>query len=124
MAVADSSQSRYRTLGSPRFVSHWIDMSSLSSPQIFADYDGGCIANVVPALFGLRDDSFVPHDGRGADHTVLLVLDGLGVDQFEANRECMPTLAGLAYNTITSVVPSTTASALTSISTGVATPTA
>ena len=95
-------------------------MASPVTPQILADYDNACIANVVPALFGLRDDSFVPVPGTGAKQTVLLVLDGLGVEQYEANRDCMPTLAALDYSTITSVVPSTTASALTSISTGVA----
>ncbi len=90
-----------------------------SSQQVFADYDNACIANVVPALFGLRDDSFVPTDARGANQTVLLVLDGLGFEQFESFRDMMPTLAAMAYTPITSVVPSTTASALTSISTGV-----
>jgi len=46
------------------------------------------------------------------------VLDGLGWEQFDDYREHMPTLATFEGGPITTVVPSTTATALTSITTG------
>ncbi len=46
------------------------------------------------------------------------MIDGLGWNQLEARRSLAPTLAGLAGGSITTVAPSTTATALTSISTG------
>jgi predicted AlkP superfamily pyrophosphatase or phosphodiesterase len=49
---------------------------------------------------------------------VLLVLDGLGWDQFETHRALMPTLASLAGGPIHTVAPTTTATALSSIATG------
>jgi predicted AlkP superfamily pyrophosphatase or phosphodiesterase len=48
------------------------------------------------------------------------VLDGLGWNQLQDRIAIAPTLAGLAGGPITSVAPSTTATALTSISTGLA----
>jgi hypothetical protein len=49
---------------------------------------------------------------------VLLVLDGLGWDQLSERRHLAPTLAGMAGGPITTVAPTTTATALTSITTG------
>ena len=50
---------------------------------------------------------------------VLLVLDGLGAEQLAARRRVAPTLAEMHAATVTTVAPSTTSTALTSISTGV-----
>ena len=60
----------------------------------------------------------VPSVVGGADQVVLLVLDGLGWEQFQARTEVVPCLAGMEGRAITSVAPSTTATALTSIATG------
>ena len=49
---------------------------------------------------------------------VLLVLDGLGWEQLQERRHLAPTLSALVGGPITSVSPSTTATALTSIATG------
>src|SRR4051794_34420910 len=49
---------------------------------------------------------------------VLLVLDGLGWLQLQARRHLAPVLTGLAGGPITSVTPSTTAAAMTTITTG------
>jgi predicted AlkP superfamily pyrophosphatase or phosphodiesterase len=49
---------------------------------------------------------------------LLLVLDGLGWLQLQEHRALMPLVAGMQGGPITSVVPSTTATALTSITTG------
>jgi predicted AlkP superfamily pyrophosphatase or phosphodiesterase len=51
---------------------------------------------------------------------VLLVVDGLGWDQIVARGAGLPALHSLEGSSITSVAPSTTAAALTSITTGVA----
>src|SRR5688572_22057541 len=83
------------------------------------DYQGACITNVVPALLHLDDaPSWVPSPAIDADRVVLLVIDGLGWNQLQERRHLVPTLAGLAGGPITTVAPSTTATALTSISTG------
>ena len=60
----------------------------------------------------------MPSTVAGASQIVLLVLDGLGWEQFEARRAVVPTLATGAGRSITSVAPSTTACALTSLVTG------
>ena len=87
---------------------------------VLPDYDGACISNIVPAL--LEGDtewpSWIPADVAEADQIVLLVLDGLGWTQFQQRSSITPTLSSLAGGPITSVAPSTTATALTSISTG------
>jgi predicted AlkP superfamily pyrophosphatase or phosphodiesterase len=48
----------------------------------------------------------------------LLALDGLGWDQLEARRALAPTLATMAGDAITTVAPSTTATALSSLTLG------
>jgi len=53
-----------------------------------------------------------------ADNVVLFVLDGLGWDQLQDHRHLMPTLASMAGGPIHTVAPTTTATALTSITTG------
>ena len=54
----------------------------------------------------------------GPGPRVLLVLDGLGWEQLQDRRHLAPTLAAMAGGPITTVAPSTTATALTSITTG------
>lgn len=83
-------------------------------------YDGGCISNVVGQIIGPRDADWLPSTVRDADAVVLLVLDGLPSTSIERHAERVPTLRSLQGGPITSVVPSTTPTALTSITTGVA----
>jgi hypothetical protein len=83
-------------------------------------FDGASIAGLVPALLGVRDDSFLPVAAREADAVVLLVLDGLGWNALREHAAEMPELAAMEGGPITTVVPATTASALTSIATGLA----
>lgn len=82
--------------------------------------DGASVAGVVPALLGARDASWLPPVVRDADQVVLLVLDGLGWRAIEEHRTRMPTLDAMEGGAITTVLPSTTATALTSIATGLA----
>jgi hypothetical protein len=61
---------------------------------------------------------WIPEPVRAASQVVLLVLDGFGWEQFLARPELAPTMRALTGGPITSVVPTTTATALTSITTG------
>lgn len=83
-------------------------------------YDGACITSVVPALLEPGDDAppWLPAVAAEADRVVLLVLDGLGWTQLQSRRHLTPTLASMEGGPITTVAPSTTATALTSITTG------
>ncbi|HXQ75140.1 MAG TPA: alkaline phosphatase family protein [Acidimicrobiales bacterium] len=88
---------------------------------VLPDYGGACLSSVVPALFDRFEPevpSWLPGPARGARQVVLLVLDGLGWQQLQADGAHTPTVAGGAGGPIPSVVPTTTATALTSITTG------
>ena len=84
------------------------------------DYADACVTNLVPALLtpGERTPSWLPEAALDADRIVLLVIDGLGWLQLEERRHLAPNLSALAGTAITTVAPSTTATALTSIATG------
>lgn len=92
----------------------------MSDQPVLPSYDGACISNLVPAL--LRPTGTVPPwlpaVASGASRVVLLVIDGLGWNQLAKRRSSTPVLDGLDGGPITTVAPSTTATALTSISTG------
>ena len=83
-------------------------------------YGAGCLDQVVPTLLTGRSASWVPEPVAGARSVVLLVLDGLGWNQLEQHRASLPVLGSMTGGSITSVLPSTTASALTSLATGMA----
>ncbi|MGH9048969.1 MAG: alkaline phosphatase family protein [Acidimicrobiia bacterium] len=87
---------------------------------VVPDYGGRCITGLAPALVGAQPVDWLPAPVAGADAVVLLVVDGLGWDAIGSHRSEMPELAGLDGGPITTVVPSTTASALTSLATGLA----
>jgi hypothetical protein len=91
---------------------------------VMPDYGGACLSSVVPTVFSvLAGDSdvptWVPAPLQGANQVVLLVLDGLGWEQLQAAKASAPTLASATGGPITSVAPTTTATALTSLTTGV-----
>jgi hypothetical protein len=81
-------------------------------------YDGAGISNVVAALFGATDSSWLPAPTRDARTIVVLVVDGLGWEAITTRAQFLPEVAALTGGPITTVAPSTTASALTSITTG------
>jgi predicted AlkP superfamily pyrophosphatase or phosphodiesterase len=87
---------------------------------VIPSYGGACISSVVPRLLGPPEQapSWLPAIAADADQVVLLVIDGLGWEQLETRRHLAPTLAAMEGGPITTVVPSTTATALTSIATG------
>lgn len=81
------------------------------------DYRGPVLSGLARPLVAGDPAQWVPRppDTRA---TVLLVLDGFGWNALEAHRSVLPVMAGMDGNAITTVVPSTTATALTSLTTG------
>lgn len=96
--------------------------SAASDGLVLPDYNGACISGIVPALLDPSSEwpAWIPELAADAEQVVLLVLDGIGWNQLVDRRHLAPTLASMIGGPITSVAPSTTATALTSISTGVA----
>lgn len=96
-------------------------MNTAADPRpVRPTYGGPCIDSLVPALLAppaSRPD-WLPGPARDARQVVLLVLDGLGWEQLQARREVAPFMAAMEGGPITSVVPTTTATALTSIALG------
>ena len=90
---------------------------------IIPDYAGANVRGMVPALLGPSSwasglPAWMPAPVAAAKAVVLFVLDGLGWDQLQTHRELMPTVASMVGGPITTVAPTTTATALTSITTG------
>ena len=87
---------------------------------VLPDYGGACIANIVPALLGPPDETpaWMPAEVPGAHQVVLFVVDGLGWEQLQTRRDLTPTLAAMSGGPVTTVAPSTTSTALTSLTTG------
>ncbi|HEX7095379.1 MAG TPA: alkaline phosphatase family protein [Acidimicrobiales bacterium] len=92
----------------------------MSDDPLLPDYSGACISNVVPALLEPSVDPvpWIPAEVQEAARVVLLVLDGLGWDQLVERASLALTLCSMKGGPISSVVPTTTATALTSIATG------
>lgn len=84
------------------------------------DYAGPNLTGVVPALMAPTGDrpGWVPEEARTAEQVVLLVLDGLGWEQMQERPHLLPHLTALSGRSITTVAPSTTACALTSLVVG------
>lgn len=86
------------------------------------DYAGPCVRGLVPHLLGPAPWSelpaWFPATVRDAEQVVLLVLDGLGWEQLQDHAALMPILASGDGLPITTVAPTTTATALSSIATG------
>lgn len=92
----------------------------MSASPVLPNWNDGCVTQIVP-------DLLEPEPGRSplfddevldASAVVLLVIDGLGWHQLQARAHLAPTLTGLTGRSITTVAPSTTSAALTSITTG------
>lgn len=93
------------------------------SPQpVLPNFGGPAISGIIPAILGpggtraLPD--WFPAPVRDARQVVLLVVDGLGWNQLLRFAHLAPRLSSMVGGPITTVAPSTTATALTSITTG------
>lgn len=84
------------------------------------DYDGACVSNVVGELLGPRSADWLPEPVRDASTVVLLVCDGLGWTALDRHPDHVSVLRSMEGGAITTIVPSTTAAGLTSITTGLA----
>ena len=97
-------------------------MTTEAPPLRIPQYSGACTANIVPSILGPGGcdalPPWMPEVARGARNVVVLVLDGLGWHQLNARRHLAPTLASMSGGSITTVAPTTTVTALTSIATG------
>jgi hypothetical protein len=88
---------------------------------VLPDYGGACISSLVPAILRrdrLEAPAWMPPAIAGASQVVLLVLDGVGWEQLRDRPDVAPTLTSMAGGPITSVAPTTTATALVSLTTG------
>jgi hypothetical protein len=89
------------------------------------DFGGACLTEVVPTLLRLDAlrladalPAWLPAPLAEARAVVLLVLDGLGAESLARHRALTPAMSSMVGVTITSVAPTTTATALTSLTTG------
>jgi hypothetical protein len=89
-----------------------------SAEPVRADYRGACVASIVPRILRREPAPWLPDLVFDARVVVLLVLDGLGWDAVQAQPTVLPTVHAMEGGPVTTVVPSTTAAALTSITTG------
>lgn len=82
------------------------------------------MSNIIPVILGPRGTAeipqWMPSAVRGARQVVLFVVDGLGWHQLQQRASVCPTLASMSGGSITTVAPTTTVAALTSITTGLA----
>jgi predicted AlkP superfamily pyrophosphatase or phosphodiesterase len=110
-AVADAGQRAARDTRRPvPLLPHW---------------EGACLHRVVPSLLEQvaapgrsAPPSWFPAPVGEATQIVLLVIDGLGAEQLRARGGLAPVLTSGSGTSITTVAPSTTACALTTLVTG------
>jgi hypothetical protein len=100
---------------------------------LYPEYERNCITNLPNAVlnfFGIKNnpsklpplDTLGKVDAKKINKVVLLLLDGFGFNQFTRHCQDIPFLADLSSKSmvfpLTSVFPSQTTNALTSLSTG------
>ncbi len=96
-------------------------MRAVPSSPIIPQYSGPNVRGLIPAFLGPRGAAkpgWIPAEAAAAAQVVLFVIDGLGWDQLQARAHLAPTMTAMAGGPITTVAPTTTATALTSITTG------
>ena len=97
------------------------DSSVAAGFPVLPDYRGACLSNVVPALLGPPEVAeWLPAPIRSAKSVVLLLVDGMGWEQLLGRPEQTPVMSAMEGGPITTVAPSTTTTALTSLVTGAA----
>ena len=104
-------------------------MSGKDSAQdfIIPDYRRGSIVNLMASIiqcFGGKSlykplKSLVPDEIRQYENVVLMIIDGLGQEYLTANGQ-QTFFANHHQDTMTSVFPATTATAITTFMTGLA----
>jgi len=101
---------------------HLMVKDDLMQPvPVIPDYSGANLTGIIPGcLLGTsgRRPNWFPQPLQEAERIVLLVIDGLGYEQLQRHAHIAPNLMSLVGGSITTIAPSTTASALTSLVTG------
>jgi type I phosphodiesterase/nucleotide pyrophosphatase len=98
--------------------------TSVQPEPLLPDFGGACLNAVVPTLLGQVTEpgrtlpDWAPALLGEARQIVLLVIDGLGAEQLRERAALAPVLTGGTGGDVTSVAPSTTACALTTLATG------
>ncbi len=99
-----------------------VDCAVVDASPVLPIYNGANLRGIMPALLGPAGTDglpdWFPAPVRGARQVVVLLVDGLGWRQLQDRLLIAPTLAAMAGGPITTVAPSTTATALTSVTTG------
>lgn len=89
---------------------------------VIPDYAGACISNIFPAILEHKviGEGWIPDEILKAKQIVILLIDGLGYEQFIncKGKGLVPNLDNLSQTKIQTVAPTTTATALTSLTTG------
>jgi len=95
---------------------------AVGEDPVLPDYEGACTSNVMRPLVEDPDrvPGWFPEGVVGADQVVLWVLDGLGWEQMQERLAGLRGIPLMNATAITTVAPTTTATALTSIATGLA----
>ena len=93
---------------------------AVNEQPVLPQYSGANVRGIIPALLAPPRVPLPPWMPASADvaQRVVLVIDGLGWEQMQARLALVPTLASMDASAITTVAPTTTATALTSIATG------
>ena len=106
------------TRNSVQFV---VDYGVVKLEPVLPAYSGANVRGIIPALLaprGVRLPSWMPPVVGEVEQVVVLVIDGLGWEQWQSRLHLTPIMAKMQGSAITTVAPSTTATALTSIATG------
>lgn len=94
----------------------------VADEPLLPNYDGPCVTNVARMVQQPPDEvpDWVPAPLAASDGpTVLLTIDGLGWEQLQDRAHLAPTLTStMTGGPVTTVAPSTTSTALTSIASG------
>ncbi|MCS5682601.1 MAG: alkaline phosphatase family protein [Acidimicrobiales bacterium] len=92
----------------------------VNSEMVIPPNSGLSISSIVPAIVLRQPNDLISEEVLTAGPVVLLVIDGLGWNQLERHKEHAPCLHSASATAIVTTAPSTTATALTTLSTGVA----
>jgi hypothetical protein len=88
---------------------------------VLPEYGQSTLSDLLPSVGAHLGMSVVDRLGLpSADRYLVLLIDGLGTEQLAQHAELAPYLSGLLGRSITAGVPSTTATSITSLGTGLA----
>ncbi len=96
-------------------------VSDVTPAPVIPNYAADNLTGIIPGcLLGMPSQrpQWFPQPLQHAERIVLLVIDGLGYEQLQSHAHLAPHLMSLEGRSITTIAPSTTASALTSLVTG------